>query len=362
MSSRVIHAVAHLSRLHFFLRLNNIPSYGQYWTSQVTLVVKHLPANAGDVRDWIRFLDQKNALEKEMATHSSIFAWEIPWTEESSRLQSTGLQRVGHDWASELMDMLHIVYSFLRWGTLGLLPPHGNCEESCYEYLAHVLWRKNTSRILKSSTTSMLRPYFPQAAPTRDWAGQGHWGRPCPGGLELLWNKQMSPVTGSDPSELPCSLIRFHIGTSLVVQSLRLGSCTARGVSLIPGEETKIPYAACWSVDRLFATPRTQYARPPCPSPSLGVCPSSCALHWWCHPATSSSDALFYCSQSLPVSGSFPMSQLFTSEDQNTGASASASVLPVNIQGGSPLRLTGLISLQSKGLSRVFSSITVWRH
>ena len=74
MSSRFIHAVAYLSRLHFFLRLNNIPLYGQYWTSQVTLAVKNLPANAGDVRDWIRFLDQKNALEKEMATHSSIFA------------------------------------------------------------------------------------------------------------------------------------------------------------------------------------------------------------------------------------------------------------------------------------------------
>ena len=82
---------------------------------------------------------------------------------------------------------------------------------------------------------------------------------------------------------------------------------------------------------RLFATPRRQQARPPCPSPSLKVCPSSCSLHWWCHPAISSSDALF-CSQSFPVSGTFPVSQLSTSCGQNTGASASTSVLPTSIQ------------------------------
>ena len=96
-----------------------------------------------------------------------------------------------------------------------------------------------------------------------------------------------------------------------------------------------------------------QSTRPPCPSPSLEVCPSSRSLHWWCCPAISSSDALFsFCPQSSPASGTFSMNHLFTSDDQNTGASAS--VLPVNIQGWSPLRLTGLILL-SKGLSRVFS-------
>ena len=71
-----------------------------------------------------------------------------------------------------------------------------------------------------------------------------------------------------------------------------------------------------------------QHARLLCPSPSPKVCPSSCPLHWWCHPVISSSDALFFCPQSFPASGNFPMSQLFTSDDQNTGASASASVLP----------------------------------
>ena len=106
-----------------------------------------------------------------------------------------------------------------------------------------------------------------------------------------------------------------------------------------------------------------QHTSPPCPSLSPGVCPSSCSLHWWCHPAISSSDTLFsFCPQSFPASGNFPMSQLFAQDDQNTGASASASVLPIKIQGWFPLRLTGLISLLSTGLSGVFSSTTVWRH
>ena len=103
-----------------------------------------------------------------------------------------------------------------------------------------------------------------------------------------------------------------------------------------------------------------QQARPPCPSPSPGVCPSSCLLHQWCHPGILSLDALFsFCPQSLPASGAFPMSWLFTLDDQNTGASTSASVLPMNSQGWFPLGLTGLISLLFKGLSRVFSSTTV---
>ena len=100
-----------------------------------------------------------------------------------------------------------------------------------------------------------------------------------------------------------------------------------------------------------------QHARSPCPLPSPRVCPSSCSLHWWCCSAISSSDSLFsFCPQSFPTSGTFPMSHLFTSHDQNTGASPSALVLPVNSQAWSALRLTDLISLQSKGLSRVLST------
>ena len=96
---------------------------------------------------------------------------------------------------------------------------------------------------------------------------------------------------------------------------------------------------------------------PPCSSPSPGVCPSSCPLHQWCHPTISSSVALSsFCLQSCPASGSFPMSWLFTSGGQSSRASASVSDLPMSIQGWFPLRFTGLISLLSKGLSRVFSS------
>ena len=93
---------------------------------------------------------------------------------------------------------------------------------------------------------------------------------------------------------------------------------------------------------------RLQQARPPYPSPSPRVCKSSCSLHQWCHPAISSSDDLVsFCPWSFPALGTFPVSHLFTSDDQNTGASASASVLPVNIQGWSPLRSNGLISILS---------------
>ena len=106
-----------------------------------------------------------------------------------------------------------------------------------------------------------------------------------------------------------------------------------------------------------------QHARPSCPSPSPGVCTSSHPPNWWCHSTILSSVTLFsFCPQSFPASGSFPMSWLFASGGQSIRGSASAPVLPMSIQGWFPLGLTGLISLQSKGLSRVFSSTTVWKH
>ena len=103
-----------------------------------------------------------------------------------------------------------------------------------------------------------------------------------------------------------------------------------------------------------------QHTRFPCPSPSPRVCPSSCPLNWCCHPTIFSSVTLFsFCLQSFSILGTLPMSWLLASDDQNTGASASASVFPMNIQGRFPLGLTGLISLLYKGLSRVFSNTTV---
>ena len=107
----------------------------------------------------------------------------------------------------------------------------------------------------------------------------------------------------------------------------------------------------------------SQHASPPCPSPTPGVHPNSCPSSRWCHPAISSSVVPFSsCPQSLPASESFPMSQLFPWGGQTTGVSASASFLPKKSQGWSPSEWTGWISLQSKGLSRVFSNTTVQRH
>ena len=106
-----------------------------------------------------------------------------------------------------------------------------------------------------------------------------------------------------------------------------------------------------------------RHARPPCPSPTAWIYPNPCPLSRWWHPTISSSVVPFSsCPQSFPASGSFPMSQLFTSGGQSIGASASTSVLSVDIQDWFPLGLTGLISLQSKGLSRVFSNTAVKKH
>ena len=106
-----------------------------------------------------------------------------------------------------------------------------------------------------------------------------------------------------------------------------------------------------------------QHARPPCPSPTPGVHPNSRPSIWWCHPAISSSVIPFSsCLQYLPASESFAMSQLLAWGGQSTGVSALVSFLPKNTQGWSPSEWTGWISLQSKGLSRVFSNTTVQKH
>ena len=106
-----------------------------------------------------------------------------------------------------------------------------------------------------------------------------------------------------------------------------------------------------------------QHARPPCPSPTCGVYPNPCLLSQWCHPTISSSVVpLSSCPQCFPASGSFQMSQLSASGGQSVGVSASTSVLSVNTQDWSPLGWNVWISLQSKGLSRVFSNTTVQKH
>ena len=118
-----------------------------------------------------------------------------------------------------------------------------------------------------------------------------------------------------------------------------------------------------WVMSNSLQPHESQHTRPPCPSPSPGVHSDSHPLSRWCHPAISSSVVPFSsCPQSLPASESFAMSQLFTWGGQSTGASALASFIPKKSQGWSPSEWTGCISLQSKGLSRVFSNTTVQKH
>ena len=132
----------------------------------------------------------------------------------------------------------------------------------------------------------------------------------------------------------------------------------------LPRHSSRISVQFSHSVVSDFLPPHgLQHARPPCPSPTPGVYSNSYPLSRWCHPTILSSVIPFpSCLQSFPSSRSFPMSQLFALGDQSIGALASASVLPMNIQNWFPLQLTGLISLQSKGLSRVFSNTTVQKH
>ena len=108
---------------------------------------------------------------------------------------------------------------------------------------------------------------------------------------------------------------------------------------------------------------RLQHTRPPCLSPTPRVYSDSCWLSWWCHPTISSSVVPFSsCPQSFPASRFFPMSHFFASSSQSIGVSASASVLPMNIQDWFPWGWTGLVSWESKGLSRVFPNTTVQMH
>ena len=124
-----------------------------------------------------------------------------------------------------------------------------------------------------------------------------------------------------------------------------------------------VPFSSVSVVSDSLQPHGLQHIRLPCPSPTPGVHPNPRPLSQWCHPTNSFSVVLFSsCPQSFPASGSFQMSQLFTSGGQNIGVSASTLVLPMNTQDWSPLGWTVWISLQSKGLSRVFSNITVQKH
>ena len=129
-----------------------------------------------------------------------------------------------------------------------------------------------------------------------------------------------------------------------------------------PGSSISSVQFSCSVVSYSVRSHEPQHAMPPCPSPTPGVYPNSCPLSRWCHLTISCSVFPFSCLQSFPTWGSFPMSQLFASGGQSIRVSASTSVLPMNIQAWSPLGWTGWISLQSKGLSRVFCNTIVQKH
>ena len=168
----------------------------------------------------------------------------------------------------------------------------------------------------------------------------------CPINLTLCeaWEGRVTPHRRPDPALLEmiaCSLVLLFPGVVLSV-SVQF-SCSVVSNCLQPQEP--------------------QHARPPCPSPTPGVYPNSYPLSRWCHPTISTSVIPFSsCPQSFPASGSLQMSQLLASGGQSTGVSATTSVLPMSIEDWSPLEWTGWISLQSKGLSRVFSNTTVQNH
>ena len=142
-----------------------------------------------------------------------------------------------------------------------------------------------------------------------------------------------------------------------------MGRCSTLFVIFKHNLNHKSVQFSCSVVSDSLWPHESQHARPPCPSPTPGVFSDSRPSSWWYHPAISSSVIPFSsCPQSLPASKSFPVSQLFAWGGQSIGVSASASVLPMNTQDWSPLQCTGWISLQSKWLSRVFSSTTVQKH
>ena len=163
--------------------------------------------------------------------------------------------------------------------------------------------------------------------------------------------KSENPRKGSDMSRVSHPLLITQV--NLVV----LGKGRKRLIPFLSVQFSRSVVSDC------LRPHESQHARPPCPSPAPGIYSNSCPSSRWCHPTTSSSVIPFSsCPQSLPSSGSFPVSQLFSWSGQSIGVSASASVLPMNTQDWSPLGWTAWISLQSKGLSRVFSNTTVQKH
>ena len=167
-------------------------------------------------------------------------------------------------------------------------------------------------------------------------------------------------------TQIPRGIFHCNPISKVVLSLTKVLNKTRHNLPLIVAASLENSALCCCLVAKLWMTlcdPMDCSTRLPCPSPSPRVCSNSCPLSQWCHPTISSSVTPFSsCLQSFPASGSFPVIWLFASGGYSIGASASASVLPVSIQGWFPLGLTGLISLQSKGLLVIFNSTAIWKH
>ena len=187
--------------------------------------------------------------------------------------------------------------------------------------------------------------------------------------LDILYQRvtRVSSECPLSPSGRRWSEAVCVISSQFVVRFFLKGQSTAGKVPPWKGKLVLLIFNLTWCFSLVVSDSLQphglQHARPPCPSPTPGVYSNSCPLSLWCHPTISSSVVPFSSYlQSFPASGTFPVSQFFASGGQSIGVSASASVLPMNIQDWFPLEGTGWISLQSKGLSRIFFNTTFQKH
>ena len=248
------------------------------------------------------------------------------------------------------------IFSCACWQSVCLL--WKNVFSTPAHFLNRVIWFSNFHMLLLYSVVIIYSNLF------------------CVNSLGFSTNRIISfankdRITSSFPFWLPLIFFFFFM-LDRISTSVLNRSDNNRHLCFVPGlkresiQSINIKYDVQFSrsvVSDCLRPHGLQHARPPCPSPTPRVHSNSCLLSQWCHPTISSSVVPFSsCLQSFPASGSFQISQFFISGGQSIGVSALASVLPMNIQDWYPLGWTGWISLQSKGLSRVFSNTTVQKH
>ena len=291
-----------------------------------------------------------------MAPHSSTLSWKIPWTEEPGRLQSMGLLRVGHNWAISLSLFTFMHWrrkwqptSVLAWRIPGMGEPGGLPSMGLHRVghdwsnlaAAAALYEGEHKGEWNEGLLSLCW-IGKKVNPERGWKmGKSRRGRD----REQEWRKKRQTVTETENRKdrklwAKTEIVSFWWQISGQVSSVQSLSCVR----------------LCDPMDRNRSGLPVH-----CQLPEF----AQTHVHWACdgHPIISSFVVPFSsCFQSFPASGSLQMSQFFASNGQSIGVSATTSVLSMNIQDWSPLRWTGLISLESKGLSRVFSNTTVQKH